>query len=135
MKYLIKYSAYYIYDYEDTEQDLESLCKAIALLENRYKNDKHFCYEIFELKECNNKLVTDNKIYLKFKNELEFEQIIRNLKELIYSKKREILNQEYTKNKYGMWEKYDEQMSVMEHDLKILEDELELQKQKDTINI
>lgn len=134
MKYLIKYSAYTdtgngccVCDFDKIEDDLESLCRNIAFLESEYKEDKYFKYHVYELQECNKKLITDNQIYLDSKKKLKHEQSIRDLKEKISLKRSQISEHKYMKDKYGKWEKYDEQINIMVKELNQLENELVLE--------
>lgn len=134
MKYLIKYHAYTdtgngycVTDHSEIKEDLEELCKEIAMLESYYKDDEYFKYDIYELQECNVELVTTNQIYLDFKKKLNHEQSIRDLKEKINLKRFQISEHKYTKDKYGKWEKYDEQITVMTKELNQLENELVLE--------
>jgi len=133
MKYLISYKAwtdcgngYYLENHSETTEDFESTCVELAVLENCHSQDKNFSYKIFELNEINSNLFTSDRKYIDFKDKLENEKLIDDLKGDIYLKKQEISNQKQIKEKYGMWEKYNDQMSVLEYDLTNLEKKLEL---------
>ncbi len=137
MKYLIKYSAYTdhgngccVCDFEKIEDDLESLCRSIASLESDNKDDKYFKYCIYELHDCDNKLVTDNEIYLNLKKKLEQENVVRNLKQQMGYKRTQISDQERTKDKYGKWDNYDEQLDLKKKELEELRTELTIEEQK-----
>lgn len=134
MKYLIKYSAYTdtgngfsVCDFEKIEDDLESLCKQIASLEDHYKTDRNFKYCIYELQECNSEIVTSNKIYLNLKKKLEQENIIRRLKESMGYKRTQISDHEHHKEKYGKWENYDDQINLLKQELDMLGNKLKEQ--------
>lgn len=137
MKYLIKYSAYTdhdngccVCDFEKIEDNLESLCKSVASLESDYKEDKYFKYCIYELQEFDSEIVTSNKIYLNSKRKLEQENIIRNLRKQMGYKRTQISDQERTKEKYGKWENYDEQLNSHKKELNLLENKLTTELEK-----
>ena len=137
MKYLIKYSAYTdhgngccVCDFEKIEENFEDLCREIALLEDNHKDDDDFSYTMYELHKCDKKLVTENQIYLNLKKEFEQEYQRRILREQIGLKRNEISNIELTKNKYGKWEKYDEQLDSMKKELNTLENKLTTELEK-----
>lgn len=129
MKYLLKYTAevdgengLYNEDYNEVKDSIEEICEDIANLE--LENGEDFSYEIFELHEFNSSSIKNNEIYLNRKKEIEFRESVSKLKDQISHKKYQILDLKSAKNRYGEWEKFNEQLSAMEYDFLILENQL-----------
>ncbi len=129
MKYLLKYSAEvdgdngpYNEDYNEVKDSIEEICADIANL--KFNHGEDFSYEIFELHKFDSNLIEDSEIYLNHKKDLEFRESVSKLKNQISHKKYQILDLKSAKNRYGEWEKFNEQLSAMEYDLSILENQL-----------
>lgn len=129
MKYLLTYSAEvdggngtYNEDFKELYDKIEDIYEEIAHLESKEGED--FSYEIFELHEFNSSSIKNNEIYLNRKKEIEFRESVSKLKDQISHKKYQILDLKSAKNRYGEWEKFNEQLSAMEYDFLILENQL-----------
>ena len=136
MKYLLTYSAEvegnngdYNQDFNDVKDSIEELSESIAHLESKEGDD--FSFEIFELHEFDSSSIKNNEIYLKTKKDIEYKEFIDKLKNQILNKKCSIYDLKSTMNKYGKWEKFEEQLATMDNDLSILENQLAIKlKQK-----
>ena len=129
MKYLLRYSAEvdggngpYNEDYNEVSDSIEDICEEIAHLES--KEGKDFSFEIFELHEFDSSSIKNNEVYLKTKKDIEYRESIDQLKNQISNKKCSIYDLKITMNKYGKWEKFEEQLAAMENELLILENKL-----------
>lgn len=129
MQYLLKYSAEvdgdngpYNEDFTEVKDSIEEICEDIANLE--LENGEDFSYEIFELHEFDSSSIKNNEVYLNRKKEIEFRESVSKLKDRISNKNYHISDLKSAKNRYGEWEKFNEQLSAMEYDLLILENQL-----------
>lgn len=129
MKYLLKYSAEvdngngpYTEDFTEIRDSIDEMYEEIAYLESKEGED--FSFEIFELHEFDSSSIKTNEIYLKTKKDIEYRELIDKLKNQILNKKCSIYDLKSTMNKYGKWEKFEEQLATMEHDLSSLETQL-----------
>lgn len=129
MKYLLRYSAEvdggngpYNEDYNEVSDSIEDICEEIAQLES--KEGENFSFEIFELHEFDSSSIKTNEIYLKTKKDIEHRESVEKLKNQISNKKYLIYDHKAAEKKYGKWEKFEEQLSAMEYDLLILENQL-----------
>ncbi len=129
MKYLLTYSAEvegnngdYNQDFNEVKDSIEEISEEIAYLES--KEGKDFSFQIFELHEFDSSSIKTNEIYLKTKKDIEHRESVDKLKNQILNKKCSIYDLKSTMNKYGKWEKFEEQLAAMEYDLSILENQL-----------
>lgn len=129
MQYLLKYSAevdgyngYYNEDFTKIRDTIEEICEEIAYLESTEGDE--FSFEIFELHEFDSSSIKNNEGYLKTKKDIQHKECIETLKNRINSKKCLISDHKSARNKYGKWEKFEEQLSTMENELSILENQL-----------
>ena len=129
MKYLLKYSAEvegnngdYNKDFNEVYDKIEDIYEEIAYLESKEGED--FSFQIFELHEFDSSSIKNNEIYLKTKKDIEYKEFIDKLKNQILNKKCSIYDLKSTMNKYGKWEKFEEQLATMENELSILENQL-----------
>ena len=129
MKYLLTYSAEvegnngdYNQDFNDVKDSIEELSESIAHLESKEGDD--FSFEIFELHEFDSSSIKNNEIYLKTKKDIEHKESVEQLKNQISFKKCLIYDHKAAMNKYGKWEKFEEQLATMENELSILETQL-----------
>lgn len=129
MKYLLTYSSEidggngpYNEDFKELYDKIEDIYESIAYLESKEGED--FSFEIFELHEFDSSSIKTNEIYLKTKKDIEYRELIDKLKNQILNKKCSIYDLKSTMNKYGKWEKFEEQLATMEHDLSSLETQL-----------
>lgn len=129
MKYLLTYSAEvegnngdYNQDFNEVKDSIEEISEEIAHLES--KEGKDFSFQIFELHEFDSSSIKTNEIYLKTKKDIEHRESVDKLKNQILNKKCSIYDLKSTMNKYGKWEKFEEQLAAMEYDLSILENQL-----------
>lgn len=129
MKYLLTYSAEvdggngaYNEDFKELYDKIEDIYEEIAYLESKEGDD--FSFEIFELHEFDSSSIKNNEIYLKTKKDIEHRESVEQLKNQILNKKCSIYDLKSTMNKYGKWEKFEEQLATMESELLILENQL-----------
>jgi len=129
MKYLLTYSAEvdggngpYNEDYKEVKDSIGEICEEIAYLEAKEGED--FSFEIFELHEFDSSSIKTNEFYLKTKKDIEYKEFIDKLKNQISFKKCLIYDHKAAMNKYGKWEKFEEQLATMENELSILENQL-----------
>ena len=129
MKYLLKYSAEvegnngdYNKDFNEVYDKIEDIYEEIAYLEAKEGDD--FSFEIFELHEFDSSSIKNNEIYLKTKKDIEHKESVEQLKNQISFKKCLIYDHKAAMNKYGKWEKFEEQLATMENELSILETQL-----------
>lgn len=129
MKYLLAYSAEvegnngdYNKDFNEVYDKIEDIYEEIACLEAKEGED--FSFEIFELHEFDSSSIKTNEIYLKTKKDIEYREFIDKLKNQILNKKCSIYDLKSTMNKYGKWEKFEEQLATMESELSLLENQL-----------
>ncbi len=129
MKYLLTYSAEvegnngdYNQDFNEVKDSIEEISEEIAHLES--KEGKDFSFQIFELHEFDSSSIKTNEIYLKTKKDIEHRESVDKLKNQILNKKCSIYDLKSTMNKYGKWEKFEEQLAAMESELSILENQL-----------
>ena len=136
MKYLLTYSAEvdggngtYNEDFKEIYDKIEDIYEEIAYLESKEGED--FSFQIFELHEFDSSSIKNNEVYLKTKKDIEHRESINKLKNQILNKKCSIYDLKSTMNKYGKWEKFEEQLATMDNDLSILENQLAIKlKQK-----
>lgn len=129
MKYLLKYSAEvegnngdYNQDFNEVKDSIGEIYEEIAYLEA--KEGENFSFEIFELHEFDSSSIKTNGIYLKTKKDIEYRESVEQLKNQISFKKCLIYDHKAAMSKYGKWEKFEEQLATMEHDLSSLETQL-----------
>lgn len=129
MKYLLTYSAEvegnngdYNQDFNEVKDSIEEISEEIAHLES--KEGKDFSFQIFELHEFDSSSIKTNEIYLKTKKDIEHRESVDKLKNQILNKKCSIYDLKSTMNKYGKWEKFEEQLATIESELSILENQL-----------
>jgi predicted RNase H-like nuclease (RuvC/YqgF family) len=129
MKYLLTYSAEvdggngtYNEDFKELYDKIEDIYEEIAHLES--KEGKDFSFQIFELHEFDSSSIKTNEIYLKTKKDIEHRESVDKLKNQILNKKCSIYDLKSTMNKYGKWEKFEEQLATIESELSILENQL-----------
>lgn len=129
MKYLLKYSAEvdsgngpYSEDFTEIRDSIDEMYEEIACLESKEGED--FSFEIFELHDFDSSEIKTNEVYLKTKKDIEHREYIEKLKNQLSHKKYLIHDHKSAEKKYGKWEKFEEQLSAMEYDLSILENQL-----------
>jgi hypothetical protein len=129
MKYLLTYSAevegnngYYNQDFNEVKDSIDELGESISYLEST--EGPNFYFEIFELHKFDSSSIKTNEVYLKTKKDIEHRESIEKLKNQISNKKYSLYDHKAAEKKYGKWEKFEEQLAIMETELSILETQL-----------